>query len=305
VFAYAQDRDRSLQATGYAVSASRGTPHTTANGITIDNFSFCHEIHGLPSSPATIAKLGICVHEHGHSLGMPDLYDFSFTTTGAGNFDLMSYGTYGFNQGESPQHLGAYSKSFLKWVTPTMPLSGTNTIELKPVETHPAVIKLVPNGNTSSKEYFLLENRQPIGFDTDFSGTGEPLQLCRGLLIWHVDENITGANFLPNLVNTLPSAGGPPHQGAIVVEADGNRRMITPPRTYPESYGECGDTWPVGRMWSDTTTPTAKLWDGSNSGLALTVLDEVSGTLTLRITSQGGAPPVVPDQFVFLPLVQR
>jgi immune inhibitor A len=300
VFAYSQDKDRTLQATGYAIALSRGTVHTTTNGITVNNFTFCHELNG----PAAIAKLGICAHEHGHSLGMPDLYDFSFTTTGVGNFDLMSYGTYGFNQGVSPQHFGAFSKGFLQWLTFTLPLSGTSVMELQPAETHSNVIKLVPNGNTSSKEYFLLENRQPLGFDSDFDGTGQSLKLCRGLVIWHVDENIISTQILPNLVNTLPSAGGPPHQGVVIVEADGDQRMITPPLN-SASYGVCGDTWAVGRSWNDSTLPNAKLWDGSNSGLQVTVMSQISNTLTLSITAQGGAPPPILDKAVFLPLLRK
>ena len=205
---------------------------------------------------------------------MPDLYDFSYTTSGDGYFDIMAYGTFGSTGGQRPFHFGAFSKEFFSWITPTVASLGTMTVTLAASESGPNLIKLYPNGNTSSQEYFLLENRRPIGFDQDWLSAG----LCAGLVIWHVDQNIV-QNY-PYAVNTLASAGGPPHQGVVVVEADGGFNMINP----PINYGQCGDTWAVGRTWNANSTPNSNLWDGSSSNLSVTVVSESSGSLTLSIT---------------------
>lgn len=48
----------------------------------------------------------------------------------------------------------------------------------------------------------------------------------------------------PYKTNTIPSvSGAPPHFGVFLVEADGNNRVSSPPM----NYGECSDTWTVGR----------------------------------------------------------
>ena len=48
-------------------------------------------------------------------------------------------------------------------------------------------------------------------------------------------------------------------------------------------YGECSDTWGTGRTWDDDSTPSSRLWDGSASGLSVTVLSQSGDSVTLRI----------------------
>ena len=271
-YGYTRDASGSLEATAYRLIWSAEKTFVSSGGEEFDNYTFCPDQLGSPTG--TIARIGICAHEHGHALGLPDLYDFSYTTTGAGYFDLMAYGTFGASGGDRPFHLGAFSKEFLGWVNPEIPPRGTTTQSLAPLETDGAVIKLYPNGDNQSSEYFLLENRQPLGFDADWSGVG----LCPGLVIWHVDQTIVSGYIYS--VNTLPSAGGPPHQGAIVVEADGGFDMISPPL----NHGECSDTWSLGQEWKAGTPPGTSLWDGSLSNLQVEVLNEVGGELELAIT---------------------
>jgi immune inhibitor A len=141
------------------------------------------------------------------------------------------------------------------WITPTVASLGTSTVTLEPAESGANFVTLYPGGDTSSLEYFVLENRQPLGFDVDWTD----VDLCPGLVIWHIDQDIVQQ--YPYYVNTLALAGGPPHQGVIVVEADGDFDMINPPM----NYGECSDTWTVGQTWDANSTPSSRLWDGSDS----------------------------------------
>jgi immune inhibitor A len=239
------------------------------------------------------APIGICSHEHGHSLGQDDLYDFSYTTTGDGNFDIMSYGTYGGSPiGVRPFHSGAYTKERYGWITPTTLAPGLYSLTLAPYETNAQVIKLYPNGATNS-EYFLLENRQFLGFDNGMSDQG----LCTGMVICHIDQNVIQNYFDANTINTLASAGGPPHQGVVVVEADGRYDMIKPPL----NYGECSDTWKVGQTWDGNSTPNSNLWNGSPSNLSVTVTGNTDGTLTLSIKVGN----FIANSFQYLPVVLR
>jgi M6 family metalloprotease-like protein len=288
-YRYTGDPNNSLQPTAYRLEWAGGGTYTSSGGQLFDNYTFCPDQFGDLSGE--IARIGVCAHEHGHALGMLDLYDFSYTTSGVGRFDIMSYGTYGATEGQRPFHFSVFSKEFLDWVDPpTVPL-GTSDVSLGPAESGPNFVKLFPRGDTGSEEYFLLENRQPLGFDQDWLSAG----LCAGLVIWHVDQDIV-QNY-PYRVNTLASAGGPPHQGASIVEADGGFDMINSPL----NYGECTDTWAVGETWDSSSIPDSDLWDGSDSQLAVTVLDESDGSLLLRVT-MGDTGPVWQ---VYLPLVKR
>jgi len=281
-YAYAQDPNNSLQATAYSL-VHRAERYVSTGGQFFENYTFCPEQRGFSDS-GTMAHIGTCVHEHGHGMGALDLYDFSYTTSGAGMFSLMAYGTYGATEGQRPFHPGPFSKELLGWITPTVASPGTSIVTLDPAESGASFIKLYPNGDTNSTEYFVLENRQPLGFDVDWTSA----ELCAGLVIWHIDQDIVRQ--YPYYVNTLAWAGGPPHQGVIVVEADGGFDMITPPL----NYGTCSDTWTVGQTWDAHSTPSSRLWDGSDSQLALTVLDESDDSVVLAI-GVGASPPTVID----------
>lgn len=55
-------------------------------------------------------------------------------------------------------------------------------ITLADVKTEFKIHRLWTNGDTSSKEYFLIENRQLTGFDGALPGAG--------LLVFHVDDTV-------------------------------------------------------------------------------------------------------------------
>jgi len=295
-YGYTRDAKNSLEATAYTLTdMGLGHPYTSSGGQLFDNFTFCPELFG--GTGGGIAKIGICSHEHGHALGMFDLYNLSYATSGVGYFDLMGYGAYGSDAGTHPFHPSAFVKEYYGWITLTDLGPGAYSLTLAPVELGGNGIRLYPDGNTSSKEYFVLENRQALGFDMGWMGAG----LCTGLVIWHIDGNIVEAYALSNQVNSPGYFGGPDHPGVLVVEADGNFDMITVKFPPALNYGQCSDSWAVGRTFSDNTTPNAHLWDGTPSNLSVRVRDEADGSLQLVV--RVGTP--VFDQTAFLPMVNK
>jgi M6 family metalloprotease-like protein len=286
-YGYTHDPNHSLEATAYTLSWMGAGTYQSRSGQRFDNYTFCPDQSGIQGGQ--IARIGICTHEHGHALGMVDLYDFSYTTSGVGYFDLMAYGTYGATAGLRPFRPGAFSEEFFGWITPQIAPPGTITVTLGPVESDAHLIKLYPDGDGTNGEYFLLENRQPLGFDQDWASAG----LCPGLLIWHVDSSVVQSS--GNKVNTLPSAGGPPHQGVVLVEADGDWDLIRAPLR----YGECSDTWTVGRIWDASSMPSSRLWNGRDSHLSVTVLSANQGSVTLRVTVGVGRA------YLYLPTLSR
>lgn len=274
-YAETGDPNHSLEATAFTLTwAGNGSgAYTTAAGYQFNNYTVCPDQRGNLSGQ--LGYIGICAHEQGHALGMPDLYDYSYTTSGVGNFDIMAYGDV---YSDSPFHFSAFAKQMYGWATPAVMPGGTYTVTLTPAETTASYLRLYPNGNAASREYFLLENRQPLGSDSGWLSAG----LCAGLVIWHIDEDIVDGYFGVN--SQPPYAGAPPHPGVIVVEADGAFDLIASPPT----YGECDDTWAVGRTWDASSTPGNALWDGSPSGLSVTVVSAEAGNVTVAVTSPGG-----------------
>jgi hypothetical protein len=61
------------------------------------------------------------------------------------------------------------------------------------------------SGAFPSTQYFLVENRQGVGFDTSMPGS------TRGLLIWHIDETIGHNDNPAHYMVDLEEASGKQH----------------------------------------------------------------------------------------------
>ena len=184
----------------------------TYDGVSLYQYHINPARRGYEYSPWThgIVRIGVICHESGHFLGLPDLYDYGSDSEGAGEFCLMAggswtghYGSWDLNEaGKIPCHMSAWCKSELGWVTPTT-ISATGTYSLGQAETNAVSYKL--QGGFSSNEYFLVENRQGVGFDAAIPGSQ------RGILIWHVDENQSDNDDQTHYLVDLEEASGEQH----------------------------------------------------------------------------------------------
>lgn len=97
----------------------RNGGYTVDDGGTPEDRSDDVRIRGYTMQPENL-YLGVLVHEFGHDIGLPDLYD----TGGAGRntvawWELMSLGARtGRLNGSDPTHLGAWSKMAMEWSAP-------------------------------------------------------------------------------------------------------------------------------------------------------------------------------------------
>ena len=156
-----------------------------------------------------LSEIGVFAHELGHGFGLPDLYADSHG--GAGRWDLMGSGSWGCSsryEPERPCHMGGWTKSMLGWLTVEWLPFGTDwrSVSLDPVESTGHGLA-IPAGDGSG-EYYLLENRQRIGFDGAIPETG--------LLIWHVDPWLIQSRLETNSVNDTGS-----RMGVWLKQADG------------------------------------------------------------------------------------
>lgn len=129
----------------------------------------------------SLEPIGVHCHEFGHVLGLLDKYG-SAHATGLGVFCSMAIGHRGGGlSGEArPFHLCAYCKLRLGWLdAELLDPSQAQDRALQAIEGSAQQAFLIPK-SADGDEFFLLENRQRVGFDTEFPETG--------LLIWHVGE---------------------------------------------------------------------------------------------------------------------
>lgn len=135
-----------------------------------------------PGIPSTI---GLFCHEMGHSLGLPDLYDYGDDSMGLGPHSLMALGSWGAmhseQPGATPVHLDAWSKIQLGFTAPTTLISnGSYWVNTQSTSEY-NVLKI---GGTMPEQYFLVERRSLTGFDAGLAA----FYIEPGVAIYHIDE---------------------------------------------------------------------------------------------------------------------
>ena len=106
---------------------SLGNLAVTYDGVTIDSYNMNPEIQN-----GNIVAIGVLAHEFGHSLGLPDLYDTDYSSTGAGKLSLMASGSWG-TSGNTPW----YPSSMVGWIKNE--LGWVDVVEIEDDQTNIAV----------------------------------------------------------------------------------------------------------------------------------------------------------------------
>lgn len=139
------------------------------------------ELEGNNNQIGDLVEIGVFTHEFGHIFGLPDLYDTDNSSEGLGNWCLMAGGSWGGNGNtpETPVHMSVWCKKQLGWIN-VIDIGGYNpNMTIPNAEQNPIAYRMWRMGPIG-QEYFLVENRQKIGFDKNL--------YIGGLLIYHVDD---------------------------------------------------------------------------------------------------------------------
>ena len=252
------------------------------NGKTISKYSTSCELKGNTGTITT--AIGVICHEFGHVLGAPDFYDTDYATNGqyagTGKWDLQGTGLW-LNGGFTPAHPNAYTKCYIyNWATPTT-LTTQQTLTVKNSNQDNTAFYRINTPTTN--EFYLLENRQKIGFNA--------ANLGNGLLVYHVDGNYVTSNFSANNINNTS------HQGLYVVPAgstvaNGIVADLAPTNSALAPFpGSSNKT-----SFTDTSTPSSLSWAGVNTAKPITSITEDAVNKTITFDFMGGTdglPPTV------------
>jgi len=143
-----------------------------------------------------------------------------------------------------------WCKEQVGWVVPLIIEDNINQLVISPVETNQELYKLWTHGQPVN-EYFLIENRQKIGFDESL--------IESGLLIWHIDNSVTTKNDCET------------HKLVDLEEADGKNDL-----DLKRNRGDAGDPFPgctENHVFNRISRPNSLNNESENTKVAIQNID--------------------------------
>jgi len=235
-------------------------PSRLKDGVRISTYSIQPEYWNSPGD----MTIGVYAHEIGHLFGLPDLYDVDGSSRGVGRWSLMASGSWNGTLGSSPAHMDAWCKSQVGFLTPTNVTTNMAGVSLSSVETSPAVYRLWADGALGN-EYFLIENRQRVGYDLGLPSSG--------LLIWHIDDAQSS-----NTKEWYPGHTATGHYWVALEQADALWEMEK-----NIDYGDTGDPFPgstAKTTFSAATTPNSDAYSGTQTYVTVTNISASGSPMT-------------------------
>ena len=208
-------------------------------------------------------EIGVFAHEFGHAIGIPDLYDtdedLAGDSEGIGWWGLMGPGSW--NTPSSPAHMTAFTRHRLGWLEYLIVHNDLSNLCVPPVEERPIAVQIWSFGMPTD-EYFLVENRQAIGFDSQLP--------AEGLVIYHIDEGVYDAKRSTNSVNANEA-----HKAIDVECADAaswEHVVNADDLDTKANRGDAGDVWCLEgaqNRFNAITTPSTLSYSGVPTPVAV------------------------------------
>lgn len=232
------------------------------DGVYVRPYCINPEIRNGGYGKNGMVGMGIFAHEFGHLLGLPDLYDIGGDSEGIGEWGLMGSGNW-LGMENMPAGFSAWSKEQLGWIRPLDITDSYQEFSLRSAHEFPDAYKI---RTANPDEYFLLENRQQAGIDSELSG--------HGLAIWHINTKKTSLYPTYNTVNADAD-----NKGVDLEEADGRYDLDN-----GWNRGDNTDLYPADfyqyNLFDYSTDPGSNFTEEFNStvftGISISDIREVS-----------------------------
>ena len=206
----------------------------------------------------TDRSAGTVIHETGHALGLPDLYDYDQALGpqgGVGAWDQMGAGDCDHN---------AYSKMLLGWLSPSVVAGENASLTLRPTSSTADAAIVMPSYSLSDpfREFFIAQTRVRSGNDSTAPFPDEP-----SLMVWHIDPLIDcDGNFRWDNSRTS-------HKLLRLMEADGQEHVENGQPSDSE------DLFAPGQSFGPSTVPSSTTYVGQRSGVSIPSIWSVDGSL--------------------------
>lgn len=225
------------------------------DGVQLDHYACSNE---LQFGTKQIDGIGTFCHEFSHVLGLADHYPTDYSAAFTPNsWDILDEGSYN-NNSRTPPNYSSFERYALDWITPISAEPGDYELTSLGLDNQAIIIT-----TEKENEFFLLENRQQIGFDKYIP--------YHGMLVWHIDYNRAAWN--NNVVNNDAD-----HQRVDLVEADNIQSY----------YTLTGDPFPGKKGITEftcKTTPALIDWNGNPMEVDIYDIKENNDIVSLTIKS--------------------
>jgi M6 family metalloprotease-like protein len=212
-------------------------------------------------------SIGTFCHEAGHMLmRWPDLYDYGeldregddFKSAGLGSFCVMAAGNH-LDRGRTPGPVSVYLRDLSGWCANVVDIDGGGQFEAKQGD-YDTVLR---HRTSSDNEYFLIENRTQVGFDTFLPASG--------LAVYHCDKRGS---------NEFQQGTAARHYQCALLQADGRRDL----ESGGGNLGDGGDLFGrvEGTALSHATRPDSRTWAGTDSGLTISAISASGPMIRFR-----------------------
>ena len=201
-------------------------PQLRFDGVKVGPYACANELKGWnpntykqpwqDGSEPWVDGVGTFIHEYGHVLGLPDMYDVEYSggVVTPGEWDVMDQGCYNFDACVPPLY-SAYEQWVCNWLefTDAQELNHYDLKALGNSDTPQAVRVRIPKtsaGDSFYDEYFVLEARDNSRWDACFD---EP-----GVMIWRI--NYKRSTWNGNSVNSKSGSN------IEIIYADGDKHPL-------------------------------------------------------------------------------
>ena len=222
-------------------------------------------------SNGTYGTIGTLCHEYTHCFGLPDVYAYDHNET-PGGWDLMDSGCYN-RGGFYPVSYSAHERWLMGWLTPEELTTPTVVTDMPALEDEPRAYIIRNDGYPN--EFYLLENRQPRGWDAPLPDSG--------LVVFHID-------YSPSTWLYMDVNGNDRHY--VIIGAND-----TLSNKYSSNWAYPNDD---NNALTNTSHPAATLWHANTDGTMLmskpiTDITQTDGLVSFRFLSEPTGLPQPAD----------
>ena len=242
------------------------------DNVVLGRYACSTELFGY-SDWQILEGIGTMCHEFSHVLGLPDFYDTDTeddipgTCENPGLWSVMANGADG-NYGRTPISFSLFERYALGFATPEK-LGESESYSLEAVTSSNTGFRI---DTPVKKEYFLIENRQKVKWDSVLPG--------HGMLIWRVDSTNSTVWTTTNQVNAIPE-----HPYYQLVRAAGLKTQTVEGKEIilDSSTDPFPGTKRITTIDNETSPANLLTWGGKQSPYGLRNIKESGGVISFDI----------------------